>query len=116
MIKLLEKEYTEKYTKEYLKELDLKQNIKLIPLCYDPMFKKVFGNNPKILKKFLLSVLHLDIEEDECKMVIGVNELPKEQYKNYGSRVDINIIINDNIRINLEINQEVFKDIADSNL
>ena len=48
-------------------------------------------------------------------MVIGVNELPKEQDKNYGSRVDINVIINDTIRINLEVNQEVFKDIADRN-
>ena len=119
MIKLLEKElqgkYEEKYTNDFIKELDLRADIKFILLCYDPMFKKVFGNNTKILKKFFMKVLHLDIKEDKCRMVIGVNELPKEQDKNYGSREDINVIINDTIRINLEVNQEVFKDIADRN-
>ena len=115
IIKLEKKDEQERYSKEYLKKLDFSSKIKYIPLTYDQMFKKVFGNNKELLKRFLLKVLHFDIEESECKITLGPNELPKEQKKNYASRVDINIILNEEIRINLEINQERFEDVADRN-
>ena len=119
MIKLLEQQlqeiYEEKYSKEYVENLDLNPKIKFIPLVYDQMFKKVFGNNVPILKRFLIKVLHFDISEDACNIQVGPNELPKENKKNYASRVDINIVLNEQIRINLEVNQERFEDIADRN-
>ena len=86
MIKLLEKElqkeYKEQYPNEYVEKLDTNPEIKFIPLVYDQMFKKVFGNNKEILKRFLLKVLHYNIDESKCNIEVGPNELPKEQKKN----------------------------------
>lgn len=113
------KEYTKECISDYsvrdLELLDKDKEVVLIPLSYDPMLKKVFGNNTDIFRKFLISVLHLDTNGEEVSIVFGVNDLPKKQIKNYGSRVDINIIINGRIRVNLEINQERFVDVADRN-
>ena len=94
MNKIKEK-YVIKYDNEYLKEIDKNRKIRFIPLTYDQMFKKVFGNNKQLLKRFLISVLRLDISMDECIMEIGVNEQVKERYNDYGSKIDINIMLND---------------------
>ena len=42
-----------------MKNEKIKENIELIPLTRDFMFKHIFTNNPNILKKFLISVLNL---------------------------------------------------------
>ena len=48
---------------------------KFIPLTRDFMFKRIFTNNPEILKKFLISVLKLDINPDLATITILNNEL-----------------------------------------
>lgn len=101
-----------KYTKEYLEKLD--RELKFIPLTYDQLFKKIFSNNKELLKAFLISVLKLNHKQD-YNIDILTNELPKEQYNEYGSRVDITVIINNKIKVNIEINQEKFENILDRN-
>lgn len=54
--------------KEYLKKLDTQ--LEFIPITFDPIFKGVFGNNPKLLKKFLISVLNLGLPPEKCKLKI----------------------------------------------
>ena len=96
-----------KINKENLIKLD---NIKeMIPLTFDPVFKGVFSRNLEILKEFLVDVLHLEYELEELDIKILNNELIKENIGEYQKRIDINIVINDNIYVEIEINRENFK-------
>ena len=61
---------------DYLKILD--SEIEMIPVTFDPVFKKVFGNNLDLLKRFLNEVLVLDLDIDVMDLQILNNELPKE--------------------------------------
>lgn len=101
------------YSKDYLKKLD--KELHFIPLTYDVLFKKVFGNNKEILKRFLIEVLELNIKEEDCEIELGMNELFKEQYNNYRARIDIVIVLNKIIRVDLEINREKVEDILNRN-
>lgn len=55
----------------------VKQDIKLIPLTSDFMFKRIFTKNPDILKQFLISVLELNINPEKATIEIISNELTK---------------------------------------
>ena len=66
---ILQKEYT----LDDVRELDKK--VKLIPITYDFSFKDVFENNLYLLKKFLLAVLDLDVEDSECMLKLLNSEL-----------------------------------------
>ena len=90
-----------------LKEID--NNIKLIPLTYDFSFKSVFNKNLELLKEFLIDVLHLEYQREELDIRILNNELPKEIYSEYQKRIDVNIVLNDNIYVEIEINKENFE-------
>ena len=81
---------------------------KFIPLTRDFMFKRIFTNNPEILKKFLISVLKLDINPDLATITILNNELTKAREKEYHKTVDIYARINNNLRIDIEVNSEKF--------
>ena len=89
-----------------LKEID--EKVRLIPLTYDFMFKSVFERNLEILKEFLVDLLYLEYELEELDIRILNNELPKERYSEYQKRIDVNIVLNDNIFIEIEINREDF--------
>ena len=89
-----------------VKEID--EKVRLIPLTYDFMFKSVFGKNLEILKEFLVDLLHLEYELEELDIRILNNELPKEIYSEYQKRIDVNIVLNDNIFVEIEINREDF--------
>ena len=49
------------YTKDYLLELD--EKLEMVPLIYDQMLKRMFLNNPTILKRFLISVLKINVRD-----------------------------------------------------
>ena len=88
--------------------MKIKQEEKFIPLTRDFMFKRIFTNNPEILKKFLISVLKLDINPNLATITILNNELTKAREKEYHKTVDIYARINNNLRIDIEINSEKF--------
>ena len=96
-----------KINEQTLKEID--NNIKLIPLTYDFSFKSVFNKNLELLKEFLIDVLHLEYQREELDIRILNNELPKEIYSEYQKRIDVNIVLNDNIYVEIEINKENFE-------
>lgn len=99
-----------KYTKEYLKEID--KEVELVPLTYDFSFKRMFANDGVndylILKKFLISVLKLDLDYVTCPIIVLCNELPKENKHEYHKTLDINVRLNNNIHLDLEMNQSKY--------
>ena len=88
--------------------MKIKQEEKFIPLTRDFMFKRIFTNNPEILKKFLISVVKLDINPNLATITILNNELTKAREKEYHKTVDIYARINNNLRIDIEVNSEKF--------
>ena len=93
--------------KEYLEDVD--KEIKMIPLTFDVVLKGVFERNRDLLKKFVISVLKLDIDESYTDIEVTKNELLKENIKEYQKRVDILVILNDNIYVDIEINRSSFE-------
>ena len=98
-----------------MKNKKIKENIELIPLTRDFMFKHIFTNNPNILKKFLISVLKLNINPELASIVVESNELVKSRDKEYHKTVDIYACINNNLRIDIEVNTEKFSAIKARN-
>ena len=98
-----------------MKNEKIKENIELIPLTRDFMFKHIFTNNPNILKKFLISVLKLNINPELASIVVESNELVKSRDKEYHKTVDIYACINNNLRIDIEVNTEKFSAIKARN-
>ena len=80
------------------------------------MFKHIFTNNPDILKKFLIDVLKLDINPNLTTIIIENNELTKSREKEYQKNVDIYVSINNNLRIDIEVNFEKFSSIKARNV
>ena len=80
------------------------------------MFKHIFTNNPDILKKFLIDVLKLDINPNLATIIIENNELTKSKEKEYQKNVDIYVSINNNLRIDIEVNSEKFSSIKARNV
>lgn len=94
----------------------MKENIiEYIPLTSDYMFKKVFIENPEILKKLLISVLKLDMNPDLSTLRFLNTELPKSRKKEYRKTVDILVSIDDKKVIDVEINTENYNDIKARN-
>ena len=80
------------------------------------MFKHIFTNNPDILKKFLIDVLKLDINPNLATIIIENNELTKSREKEYQKNVDIYVSINNNLKIDIEVNSEKFSSIKARNV
>ena len=93
----------------------VEEKIQFIPLTYDYMFKKVFMEYPDILKKFLISVLKLDINPETSELIFLNSELPKTKRKEYRKTVDILVTINKVKIIDVEINTESYYDINERN-
>ena len=101
------------FTIKELEEID--KSIKMIPLTFDLVFKNIFENNELALKRFLISVLHLDIEPYECNVTLYTKELPLSHYKEYRKTVDINVVINETIFVNIELNKTSFNKVKRRN-
>ena len=88
----------------YTKELD--DNLEMQSLTNNIMLKNLFERNEYILKRFLISILHLDINPNECI----IHHADKE----YSHPIDFNISINDSIFINIESNkkEQAIKDLS----
>lgn len=102
-----------KYSKEYLKKID--KELELIPLTYDFTFKKIFASKRNgdylILKKFLISVLRLNLNPKKCNILVVCNELPKENRGEYKKTLDINILLDNNIHLDIEMNNSNYENI-----
>ena len=101
-------------TKDYLNKLD--QTLKLVPLTNDLMFKNLIEKDIDILKPFILKLLYLGLNPNDCNFTFNNTELPLENYKEYHKTVDFNISINENVHVNLELNSSKYEDIELRNL
>ena len=93
----------------------------LIPLTKDFMFKRVFSLNLNIFKKFLISVLRLDINPKDVNIILENVELTKSVRKEYRKTVDILVTLSNpkhdnNISIDVEVNSSRFDDIKFRNI
>ena len=78
--------------------------IKIIPLTNTNILIKILEKNPYILKKFLISILHLNIKPKKCTIYYVNKHHPIENKNN------INININNYIFINIKLHKkETFK-------
>ena len=84
--------------------MDIKEELKIPILCYDPIFKSIFMKHPHILSKFIY-----DITGDKLDNITLVsNELPIIRNKEKFKRCDF--IIKDNNKIyNIELNSSYSK-------
>ena len=103
----------DKINTDTLAKLDKK--IKLQPLTYDIMFKNLFKRNIYAFKRFLITVLHLNIKPEECIIHFINNELDIINHREKRKIIDFNIRINDSISINVELNRKTFKNIKRRN-
>ena len=119
IIKFKELEVKDIIIKDYYEMKDIVEldddNYPLIGLTMDKMFKAIFIPNKKLLKRFILSQLPLELEEDEVKLQILNSELPVSNIKEYKKVVDVIVSINDNIYVNLEVNRQYFYKIKNRN-
>ena len=89
---------------------------KFIPLTFDLLFKSLFENNLVVLKKFLISVLDLNIKEEDCDIRLNDKELTVTNYNEKNKTIDILITINNLITVDIEINRSKFEDVKYRNL
>ena len=87
----------------------------MVSLTFDLMLKNLFEQNRWALKRFIISVLDLDISEEECDLRIRKSTLPLTTMEEYAKTVDFNIIINNDLIIDLEINREHFNQVKTRN-
>jgi len=117
MIKDIDVLLKNELTRESLKELD--KTLNLIPLTFDYAFKKVFGNNEKLLGKFVILILNNDfdlkLDIDDCHVELKNPELPKENYKEYRKTVDVYVVLNKKVHIDIEVNGSPFKKVQKRN-
>ena len=92
-----------------------KEELEYIPLTCDYMFKKVFMDNPDILKRFLISVLRLDMNPERASIRFLNGDFPKVKKDKYQKVVDILISIDDKRVIDVEINSDRYSLIKDKN-
>ncbi len=102
-----------KYTKDYLEKLDKK--IEMIPLTVDSAFKSVVIKNTKIFKRFLIETLDININPNESNLIFLDKELIKENYREKGKMVDLNVKLGSNLLINVEVNRRDYETIKRRN-
>ena len=81
----------------------LEKNHPMIPLTFDKLLKAFFEENPDIYKMFIISVIHLEL--DDVNLEIKNTELPSSHYKEYRKTIDFNVDINKNILLNIALNK-----------
>lgn len=96
-----------------MKSIYLKEG-EIIPLSFDKMFKRVFGDEKDTKPiKFLIKEI-LDIDVDDIK--IYNSELLGENYFDKKNEVDFIARVNDDNIINIEINTNVSKEVINRNI
>ena len=88
-----------------LEELD--ERIEMQSLTHDIMLKNLFERNEYLLRRFLISVLHLDIRPNECKIHFLDKGLSVTNCCEYKKILEFNVSINDCIFVNVELNKSV---------
>ena len=96
-------------TRDDLVKLD--KELKLIPLTFDKMFKNVFTYDLDIFKEFLILETNLDLDIKSTNISLLNNELPKGIIKEYQKTIDIYVSLNDNTRIDVELNNASYNDL-----
>ena len=96
-------------TRDDLVKLD--KELKLIPLTFDKMFKSVFTYDLEIFKEFLILETNLDLYIKSTNIFLLNNELPKGIIKEYQKTIDIYVSLNDNTRIDVELNNASYNDL-----
>lgn len=101
------------YTKKYLNDLD--KRLKMVPLISDYMFKAIMLRNVDIFKNFLIETMNIDIKPEENYILFLDKELIKENFKEKGKIVDINVKLGNNLIIDVEVNREKFEIVKERN-
>ena len=96
-------------TRDDLVKLD--KELKLIPLTFDKMFKSVFTYDLEIFKEFLILETNLDLDIESTSISLLNSELPKGIIKEYQKTIDIYVSLNDNTRIDVELNNASYNDL-----
>ena len=96
-------------TRDDLVKLD--KELKLIPLTFDKMFKSVFTYDLDIFKEFLILETNLDLDIESTSISLLNSELPKGIIKEYQKTIDIYVSLNDNTRIDVELNNASYNDL-----
>ena len=87
---------------------------RFIPLWYDLMFKKVFGDEKDI--KPLKYLLELILEIKPKKIRVLNNEILGEQYSSKKTTVDVIVELEGGMKIGIEMNRTMTQEIIDRNL
>ena len=95
-------------TRDDLIKLD--QELKMVPLTLDLMFKNIFTYDLEILKEFLILETGLDLDPSKTNITLLNNELPKENIKEYQKTIDIYVTLNEKISIDVELNDSNYND------
>ena len=90
----------------YLEELD--KTDEFIYLTNDSLFKSVMMRNKNILRRFLVELLNLKVDDNDKIMFLN-KELIKDQIKEKGGTVDIYVKIGNKYFIDIEMNKSNFK-------
>ena len=83
----------------------LKEKIEIPLLMYDPIFKSIFMKLPNILSKFIYDITGNKYNN----IILGMNELPINRYKEKFKRCDFIINTDSNTIINIELNNDYSK-------
>ncbi len=86
-----------------------------IPLTNEYMFKKVFKENPDILKKILICILKLNMNPEQSELIFLNEELPIIKRKEHKKTVNILVAINGKKIIDIEINTDKYSYIKERN-
>ena len=87
----------------------------MVPLISDYMFKAIMLRNVDIFKNFLIETMNIDIKPEENYILFLDKELIKENFKEKGKIVDINVKLGNNLIIDVEVNREKFEIVKERN-
>ena len=111
----------DKITLDYLDKLDKGEIIGdnkhygMLRLTKDKVFKMLFESMPDVFIRFLISVVHLNINPDDCNIIFKDKELFGTSSKDKKNIVDFNVVINNNMYVNLEVNSKPYEYIKSRN-
>lgn len=87
---------------------------KYIPYYYDIMFYKIFSdeNDPELMKHLLICITGIKID----KIEILNGKVLGDKYNTKRSYLDLLVRINDNIKVNIEVNTDTSQNIKERNI
>ena len=110
-MKLQELEKNKKELKDFREGYLESLNLKIFDLTYDKVFKSIFELNYEALKRFIISVVHLDLNPEEINIKFLAPSLPIAKFYEYQKTMDMHVIINDTIDIGIELNRSDFSSV-----